>query len=100
VNRTGHRSGATGVAAIAGGIGALVACCVVEVLIAAGVLAGLGGAVKGGIAAVAGLAVAVAAGLAAMILRRRRAGSAEDCCPPAGGTDTSEPKLHAVTGRR
>jgi hypothetical protein len=70
-----------------GAVGALVACCTVEVLVGVGVLAGLGGAAKGGIATAAGLTVAVAAWLTAIVVRRRRARPAADCWPPAGPTE-------------
>jgi len=40
MTRPVRTSRASGIAAIAGGIGAMVACCTVEVLIAVGVLAG------------------------------------------------------------
>jgi hypothetical protein len=100
MTRPARALGASNVAAIAGSIGAVLACCTVEVLVAAGVLAGIGGASKGGIAVAAGLAVAVTAWLTALILRRRQAAAAEDCCPPAGTTGRIEPANPATVGER
>lgn len=61
-------------AAIAGGFGALAACCAVKVLIIGGVVAGASGAAIGGIALAVGLAAAAVAWLAVSLLRRRAPG--------------------------
>jgi hypothetical protein len=70
-------------AAIAGGVGAMAACCTVQLLIVAGVLAGLGGAAIGGIALAVGLATAATVWGTAVLLRRRRTRSAARCPTPA-----------------
>jgi hypothetical protein len=69
-------------AAIAGGVGAMAACCTVQLLIVAGVLAGLGGAAIGGIALAVGLATAATVWITAALLRRRTP-SAARCPTPA-----------------
>ncbi|AXH93660.1 hypothetical protein AB0N38_33825 [Micromonospora aurantiaca] len=77
-----HPSTVGGPAAIAGGIGAMVACCTVHLLIVAGVLAGLGGTAIGGIALAVGLATAATVWVIAVLLRRRKTTTAAVCCPP------------------
>ncbi|MCP3757049.1 hypothetical protein [Streptomyces sp. TBY4] len=77
--RNNEPSGA-GTAAAGLGIALLmIACCALPVLIAGGVLAGIGGAL-GNPWLIAAVVVLVAAGITA-IVRRRRSGR-DACCPP------------------
>lgn len=67
-------------AGLAGGAGALAACCTVHLLVIAGAVGGLSGYAVGGIAVGAGVAAAAAVWLAVVWLRRRRIGAgAGDC---------------------
>ncbi|MFI6163036.1 hypothetical protein ACIA59_24180 [Micromonospora haikouensis] len=67
---------------MAGGVGALAACCTVHLLIVAGVLAGLGGAAIGGIATATGITVAAIVWLTALLTRRRETRSSAGCHTP------------------
>jgi hypothetical protein len=60
-----------GPAAIAGGIGAMAACCILHMLILAGVVAGLGGVAIGGIAAGVGVATTAIVWVIVTLLRCR-----------------------------
>lgn len=54
-----------------GGIGALVACCALKVLIIVGIVAGISGLAIGGLAIGAGLALAVLTWIVLAVVRRR-----------------------------
>ncbi|WP_148083748.1 hypothetical protein [Micromonospora sp. Llam0] len=71
-----ERSSASPSVAIAGGAGAMAACCTVHLLIVAGVLAGLSGAAIGGIALAVGLTTAATVWAIAVLLRRRTTSAA------------------------
>lgn len=79
---------------LAGGVGALAACCAVKVLILTGVLAGVSGLATGGIALGAGAAVAAAVWLAAVWLRRRRSCPTPQAARPAAEQPAGQLNAH------
>lgn len=85
MNGPGNFPGLRGPLAAAGAVAAMIACCALPALIAAGALAGLGAALRSwGPIAVAALLVV---GVIVYVSRRRvhRAdGHAADCCAPTG----------------
>ena len=71
-------------AATAGGLGAMAVCCTLTVLVAAGVLGSLSGALMGGIALGAGIGIAATVWVTLVWVHRRRT-RRNACCPPGTG---------------
>ncbi|GIH03473.1 hypothetical protein Rhe02_15400 [Rhizocola hellebori] len=70
-------------AAAVGGVGAMVACCTVHILVFAGIVGGIGAGAIGGLAVGAGVVTAAATWLVLVLVRRRlngRTRTAEASC--------------------